>query len=107
MTFEDFDTQLFDATKLRAIDRGAGHWQIKLDSGMNVNYYPNSSNRTFYVNPMGTFKGLRAENMTEFMAITLVQDLQKQGVNYESASIVPGTHVSAGPATYNDSEERI
>lgn len=97
MTFEQFDQDLFEAISLRAMDKGNGHWQVKLPDGRTVNYYPKSSRRTMYINPLGDQKAIKGENLTEFMAIKLVQDLCNKGVSY----------VQTESASNNDLEEHL
>ena len=82
MTFEDFNQKVYSITGFHCDDKGNGHWQLKLPNRINVNFYLSSARRTVYANPVGDFKGLRAENVTEDMAVKLVQELQNKELKY-------------------------
>lgn len=83
MTFEQFSLKL---DPLPVIDRGNGHWQVKLPTNQTVNYYPLSSSRTVYMNPVGELKGRKLENQTYDMVILLVQGICKGETYYDEPS---------------------
>ena len=80
MNFSEFQETVVD-NGATAIDRGNGHWQVRVGA-VTLNYYPTSSRRTLFVNPIdGVTKTMRFEKADINTVLKLVKDFKGKEVN--------------------------